>query len=871
MRSGRSFATLLFTDIVGSTERAAELGDRGWHELLSEHHGRVRREIRRFGGTESNTAGDGFLATFERPASAIRCAWAIRETLRELGLEVRAGVHAGEIEREGREVGGIAVHIGARAAAAAEPGEILVTSTAKELVTGTGFRFEDKGKRQLKGVPDEWRLFALSSLPGAGAARRTTRLIPELTKRQSLIGAAAGLAILAAVVAFLLLRGGPGLEVPTATAESAGLGLAVLPFRVNDAELAEWREGMMDLLSTNLDGAAGLRTIDSRTVMARLEELAPREEAPDLPTQIAIGKQAGARYVLAGDAVAIGPEVRLSAEIYDAGDGSSLGSGQVQGPADSVFALVDRLSIEVLKAVLEVDAEDLPDVSLARVTTSSLPALKAYLEGEALYRRSQFEEAIAAYEKAVAADSTFALALYRIGIGYGWIENASSARAGAAFEQAARYAHRLPEREAILVDAALALHRGTLDGIEPMEKAVARYPDDPEVWYMNGEQVTHLGEQALLPMEGIERSFGQAIRLDPRFGPAYIHYIEAAFLQHADSALATERVAAYQELAAGSHTAERFQMALGIAFGDSATRTRAWAAIDTSSMALAALAIQTLGHPTLLEEQGRVLTAARRTPGPNPGAELFEIIQFMFNRIKTGRVGAALATLEESKQALPPGVPSILLYYAHFLGYPVPRERLDAAFATAIELYAEDDFPFVPEFGLQVGAWAAERGDWVAVEEIVGRVREASESSLQAGDSADARYGAGVVRALEGLTAWRHDDLERSIRLLESARRDATGHQIRHGGSELIRWSLGEILLEAGRPEDALRYFGSLTLNPMARFRAAKIYEELGRFEEAREGYAAALAAWSHADPEMRTLAEEARQGAIRLGGLRRG
>ncbi|MGH7556397.1 MAG: adenylate/guanylate cyclase domain-containing protein, partial [Gemmatimonadota bacterium] len=188
MRSGRSFATLLFTDIVGSTERAAELGDRGWHELLSEHHGRVRREIRRFGGHESNTAGDGFLATFERPASAIRCAWAIRESLRELGLEMRAGVHAGEIEREGREVGGIAVHIGARAAAAAQPGEILVTSTAKELVTGTGFRFEDRGQHRLKGVPDEWRLYALANLPSGGVAatRRTGRLIPELTTRQSI-------------------------------------------------------------------------------------------------------------------------------------------------------------------------------------------------------------------------------------------------------------------------------------------------------------------------------------------------------------------------------------------------------------------------------------------------------------------------------------------------------------------------------------------------------------------------------------------------------------------------------------------------------------------------------------------------------------
>ncbi|MGH7557889.1 MAG: tetratricopeptide repeat protein, partial [Gemmatimonadota bacterium] len=594
----------------------------------------------------------------------------------------------------------------------------------------------------LKGVPDEWRLYALANLPSGGVAatRRTGRLIPELTTRQSIAAGVAALVILAAVVAFLLLRGGPGLDVPTATAESAGIGLAVLPFRVNDAELSEWREGMMDLLSTNLDGAAGLRTIDSRTVLARLEELAPGEQAPDLPTQIAIGQRAGARYVLAGDAVALGPEVRLAADVYDTRDGASLGSGQVQGPADSVFALVDQLSIEVLKAVLEEDEEDLPDVSLARVTTSSLPALKAYLEGEALYRRSEFDAAIVAYERAVQADTTFALAYYRIGIAYGWAETASSARSGEALERAARYADRLPEREALLVQAGLALHRGTLEGIEPMEMAVVRYPDDPEAWYMDGEMYVHFGEQALLPREGIERTFGQAIELDPRFGPAWIHYIEAAFLQHADSALAAERVAAYTKLAAGSHTERRFNMALALAFGDSATRSAGWSAVDTFSMNLTSLALQTLGHPSLLEEQGRVLAVARRSPGPDPGPHIF----WSFNRLSTGRIGAVLTALEE-EQGLPPAFPAVLLYTADLGGYPVPTDRVDAALANLEGIFAHEDFPLVPEFGFVISARAAERGDWGTVDQTLRRIRAWSESSLQAGDSTVARYALGIA------------------------------------------------------------------------------------------------------------------------------
>jgi len=155
----RVLATVLFTDIVGSTERLAQVGDRRWRELLGAHHAIVRRELERFRGHEVNTAGDGFLATFDGPARAVRCAGAIRDAVRSVGLEVRAGVHTGEIELMGDDVGGIAVHIGARVAAGAGPGEILVSSTVKDLVAGSGLVFEDRGAHALKGVPGEWRLF----------------------------------------------------------------------------------------------------------------------------------------------------------------------------------------------------------------------------------------------------------------------------------------------------------------------------------------------------------------------------------------------------------------------------------------------------------------------------------------------------------------------------------------------------------------------------------------------------------------------------------------------------------------------------------------------------------------------------------------
>ena len=156
----RVLATVMFTDLVGSTERAAAVGDARWRDLLAEHQVSVRRELAHFRGHEVKTLGDGFLATFDGPARAIRCAHAIATDGRSLGLEVRVGLHTGEVELVGQDVGGIAVHIAARVADLAAAGEVLVSSTTKELVAGSGLRFVERGTWRLKGIADEWRLFA---------------------------------------------------------------------------------------------------------------------------------------------------------------------------------------------------------------------------------------------------------------------------------------------------------------------------------------------------------------------------------------------------------------------------------------------------------------------------------------------------------------------------------------------------------------------------------------------------------------------------------------------------------------------------------------------------------------------------------------
>jgi class 3 adenylate cyclase len=163
-RSERILATVMFSDIVDSTARAAEMGDRRWRDLLGSVEAEVGRELSRFRGRAVKTLGDGFLATFDGPARAIRCATSIRDTARaRFGLEVRSGLHTGEVELIGDDVGGIAVHIGARVGSNAGPGEVLVSGTVKDLVVGSGIGFEDRGERELKGVPGRWRLFAVAS------------------------------------------------------------------------------------------------------------------------------------------------------------------------------------------------------------------------------------------------------------------------------------------------------------------------------------------------------------------------------------------------------------------------------------------------------------------------------------------------------------------------------------------------------------------------------------------------------------------------------------------------------------------------------------------------------------------------------------
>ena len=830
-QSERSLLTVLFTDIVASTERATELGDRAWRETLAGFHALARREIRRFGGQEANTAGDGFLATFDRPARAIRCAWTVREQARALGLEVRSGIHAGEVEGSGAQLSGIGVHIGARVAAEADPGEVLVSSTVRELVTGAGFRFEDRGKRALKGIQEEWRLFVLEDLP-AGLPTRTGRWIPELSGRQLGFGAAAILAVVALLLLVRMARDTGGL-VPEAEATGAAPAIAVLPFSVRGQELDVWREGMVDLLSTGLDGAGGLRAIDSRTVLARWKQEVGAETEADLSQAILVARRTGARYALVGSAVAVGPEVRLVADVYEIRSGRSMGQAQVEGAADSVLALVDRLAVQALGVILEKEPGELPPIDLAAVTTTSLPALKAYLEGEVFFRRSAFEAAIAAFERAAAADSTFALPFYRLSQSYGWVENIESERAREALDRAARFADRLPEREAILVHGEISLMAGTLDQTDLMRAAVRKYPDDVDAWYVLGELYFHLGQQALIPMAESDRAFSRAAALDPGFAPAYIHLIENAFTR-ADSGQAAALLETHGRLAPGSLQDRLNRFAFDLAFGDPAARARALASMDTldflprRSRSIGRM----LFHPRFLVLQERALRAARA----HPEARWSVPINLFLNHYYRGQLRTALAVLDDP--LLPPEVRPAALYRLSQAGLSIPVEGL-----------APDTGMGVAFGGFYLGAYAVDRGRPADLATAVMVLEAQAERARVQGDSVLARATAGAARALDGYDRWKGGHGEEALRILEAEQREVMGIGPAEEVNATIRWWLGALLLELGRPRDAERYFASFWYDPLARLQLARIHEALGEEEAARAAHDYFRTAWREADP----------------------
>jgi len=396
--SDRHLATILFTDIVDSTKRAAELGDRGWRDVLEEHDALVRREIGRHGGREWNTAGDGFLATFEKPESAVRCAAAIREQVHALDLRVRCGLHAGEVQGIGDGIGGIVVHTAARVAALAGPDEVLASRTVHDLVAGSGLRFRGRGRHQLKGVPGTWELYALGD-EGSGAARGPRRRTAAI--------AIAAVAVLALVLLGLYYGRH---DSPAATAATASV--AVLPFANASPDPAN--DYFSDGLTEELISA--LAEIDDLRVPGRTSSFAFKGRPQDIRT---IARELAVAHVIEGSVRRSGDRLRIDARLVNAADGYEVWSETYDR------SIADALEIQVaiarsIAAALQVQ---LLERSVGpRTDRTPVPeAYDAYLKGlHASHAPTEDEvrESVEHYLRAIEIDPQFAQAHAGLAIAY---------------------------------------------------------------------------------------------------------------------------------------------------------------------------------------------------------------------------------------------------------------------------------------------------------------------------------------------------------------------------------------------------------------------------------------------------------------------
>ena len=333
---------MLFTDIVGSTELAASLGDRAWRQRLAAHHAAVRRELRRFGGREVDTAGDGFFATFDQPARAVRAADAISTAVAKHGVSVRAGLHAGEVEAAGEKIGGIAVVIASRVMSAAGPGEVLVSGTLRELVVGSGLDFSDRGLHQLKGVPGEWRLWALVR----GAAEADQAAIGSVRDPEPRTAR-------------------PSLPLPDKPS------IAVLPFAnlSGDPEQDYFADGIVEDIIT------GLARIKWIFVIARNSSFAYRGRAIDVKQ---VGRELGVRYVLEGSVRKSSNRVRIAAQLIDTATGAHLWADRYDRALDDIFAVQDELTISVV-GIIEPTLRQTEIERARRKRPDSLDAYDLYL------------------------------------------------------------------------------------------------------------------------------------------------------------------------------------------------------------------------------------------------------------------------------------------------------------------------------------------------------------------------------------------------------------------------------------------------------------------------------------------------------------
>jgi len=668
----------------------------------------------------------------------------------------------------------------------------------------------------------------------------------------AVIAAAAIAAGAAGAVAWLATR-------PTAVAVTEQAErIAVLPFSASGPGVEVLGEGMVDLLTTNLQGVGGIQVVDPRLVLRRWGRKDPDEES-GVEEALDLGRELDAGSVVTGSAVSAGGRVRLAADLHAVAGGERLGRAQVDGPADSILPLVDRLSVALLRDVWR-SREPLPSLDLGSLTTDSIAALRAYLQGERYYRRFALDSALAQYTRAVEVDSTFALAHLRRALVFGWTGGYGSPPSVQAADAGFRFAERLPPRSRRLLEGYQAFQEGQTRAIDSMRAYVNDYPADLEGWYFYGEALNHLGEIEPRSPDTVIAAFDRVIAGDSTSTPAVVHPLEIAMVFR-DSARFDRYLRVFARTAPRSRVAA-MKVAARLVWGPPPSEGELRAAIAAVPhiafhATVAAYRDEAATSDSILDLRRRVLAAL---PAGSP-AHRFEPVDRGFMLLGFGRLREAQA-LVDTVAAISPGAAAGLLGWPLALGLVPPSPGGGRVDSLVQRHKAEIESPQMAAYLDVIRAVIEGR-----TEEGMKRATEAIRAPAATADSTRSRgmlrAAIGWARLVEGDTAGGISDLRTGL--------SVTGAP-QDGENAFLRFQLA-LALSADprtRPEGIshLRYGFNGTgvqLLPLASMALARTYEAADKPDSAAIAYSRFLRLWDKADPEFQGRVSEAREALAHL------
>jgi tetratricopeptide (TPR) repeat protein len=615
---------------------------------------------------------------------------------------------------------------------------------------------------------------------------------------------------------------------------------------------------MVDLLTTNLQGVGGIQVVDPRLVLKRWGEEHPDEES-GVEEALDLGRELDAGSVVTGSAVSAGGRVRLAADLYAVAGGERLGRAQVDGPADSILPLVDRLSVALLRDVWR-SREPLPSLDLGSLTTDSIGALRAYLQGERYYRRFALDSALAQYTRAVEVDSTFALAHLRRALVIGWTDGYGSPASVQAADAGFRYAERLPPRSRRLLAGYQAFQEGSARAIDSMRAYVNDSPADLEGWYFYGEALHHLVEIEPRSPDTVLAAFDRVIAGDSTSTPAVVHPLEIT-LTYRDSTRFKRYLQVFARTAPRTRVAAHrvvAELVWGPPPSESDLRAALLAVPHIAFYAVVAAYRDEAATSDIILDLRRRLYAALPSSSP---VRRFEPVDRGLMLVGLGRLREARA-LVDTVAAISPGAAAGLLAWPVALGLApssADRTRMDSLLARD---RSENESPQMAAYIDAIRAVAQGR-----TEAAVSRATDAIRAPISTEDSTRSR---GLLRAAIGWARLVQGDTATGISDLRTGLSVTGGPQ--GAASTFLRFQLALALSADPRTRTEgithLRYGFSGTafsLLPLTYLVLGRTYEAADKPDSAALAYGRFLRLWDKADPELQGRVSEAREALARL------